>query len=93
MADEVAGAAREAPTWNPGKFSLWSQGWGDLNDALISFSLRHPTAPFPAAPLIVDTIADDGMQKLANQYLDAVNKNPNIYRPIDLPDSAADHVA
>ena len=85
MADEVAGAAREAPTWNPGKFSLWSQGWGDLNDALISFSLRHPTAPFPAAPLIVDTIADDGMQKLANQYLDAVNQNTNIYRPIKLP--------
>ena len=85
MADEVAGTTREAPTWNPGKFSLWSQGWGDLNDALISFSLRHPTAPFPTAPLIVDTIGDDSMQQLANQYLDAVNKNPNIYRPIDLP--------
>lgn len=85
MADEVAGATLEAPSWNPGKFSLWSQGWGDLNDALVSISLRHPTAPFPTAPLIVDTIDDDGMQKLANQYLDAVNKNPNIYRPIDLP--------
>jgi hypothetical protein len=85
MADEVAGGAREAPIWNPGKFSLWSQAWGDLNDALISISLRHPTAPFPAAPLIVGTIADDGMQQLANQYLGAVNRNPNIYLPIELP--------
>ena len=83
MADEVAGA--EAPTWNPGKFSLWSQGWGDLNDALVSISLRHPTAPYPTAPLVVDTIGDDDMQQLANQYLDAVNQNPNIYRLIDLP--------
>ena len=85
MADRVAGGARDAAAWNPGKFALWSQGWGDLNDDQISFSLRHPTAPFPTAPLIVSSINNDDLQRLANEYLDAVNKNPNIYRPIPIP--------
>ena len=85
MADRVAGGARDAAAWNPGKFALWSQGWGDLNDDQISFSLRHPTAPFPTAPRIVSSINNDDLQRLANEYLDAVNKNPNIYRPIPIP--------
>jgi hypothetical protein len=84
MADEVAGGTGDASTWNPGKFALWSQNWGG-NNAPISISLRHPTAPFPATPLIVDTIDDETMQELGSQYLDAVTNNHNIYLPIHLP--------
>jgi hypothetical protein len=85
MAGRVTGGTRDAAAWNPSKFALWSQGWGDANDALISISLRHPTAPFPTAPLIFNTINSDDLQRLGNQYLDAVNQNPNIYLPIPLP--------
>jgi hypothetical protein len=85
MADRVAGGARDASTWNPGRFALWSQAWGTSSDELISISLRHPTAPFPAAPLIVNAIGDDVLQGLGNEYLDAINRSPNIHLPIPIP--------
>jgi hypothetical protein len=86
MADTVAGGTGDAVTWNPGKFAVWSQSWGDLNNAPISISLRHPTAPFPATPRIVGpTINSHDMEQLGNQYLDAVKNNPNIYLPTTLP--------
>jgi len=84
----VAGGTGDGPIWNPSKFALWSQRWGDSSNAPTSILLRHPTAPFPTAPRIVDTIEaidDDYMQTLGAQYLDAVRENPNIDPPIDLP--------
>jgi hypothetical protein len=81
----VAGGTGGGAIWNPSKFALWSQRWGDSNNAPTSILLHHPTAPFPTAPLIVDTIDDSDMQDLGNQYLDAVTHNPDIDPPISLP--------
>src|SRR6266852_2322933 len=81
----VAGGTGDGAIWNPSKFALWSQRWGDSINAPTSILLRHPTAPSPTAPLIVDTIDDSTMHNLATKYLNAVGDNPDIDPPIDLP--------
>jgi hypothetical protein len=84
----VADGTGDGPIWNPSKFALWIQTWGDSNNAPTSILLRHPTAPFPTNPRIVDTIEaidDDYMQTLGDQYLDAVRENPNIHLPSHFP--------
>ncbi|MCP3442564.1 hypothetical protein [Bradyrhizobium sp. CCGUVB14] len=83
MADEVARGPRDSAEWNPSKYALWSERWGDAANAPTSILLRHPTAPFLKT---VDAIVDGNMQRVGNDYLEAVVRNPRIDPPIELPD-------
>src|SRR5271163_3340275 len=57
--------------WNPSRFSLWSQRWGDPNNSNQSFPttvlLRHPTAPFLGTASAGNLEHD--LQKIAHRYL------------------------
>ena len=82
MADEVARGPRDLAEWHPSKYALWSERWGDAANAPTSILLRHPTAPFLVT---VPAIDDFNMQRVGNEYLEAVASNHDIDPPIDLP--------
>ena len=82
MADEVARRPRASAEWHPGKYALWSERWGDAANAPTSILLRHPTAPFLATVPVID---DSNMQRVGNEYLEAVARNGDIDPPIHLP--------
>ncbi|MET4387233.1 hypothetical protein ABIB73_002988 [Bradyrhizobium sp. F1.4.3] len=82
MADEVARGPRDSAEWRPSKYALWSERWGDAANTPTSILLRHPTAPFLVT---VPAIDDSNMQRVGNEYLEAVAKNRDIDPPIDLP--------
>lgn len=79
MADEVVGGPRDSAEWHPSKYALWSERWGDADNAPTSILLRHPTAPFLVT---VPAIDDPNMQRVGNEYLKAVTENPDIDPPI-----------
>jgi len=82
MADEVARGPGDSPEWHPSKYALWSERWGDADNTPTSILLRHPTAPFLVT---VPAIDDSNMQRVGNEYLEAVASNDDIDPPIDLP--------
>ena len=63
-------------SWNPSKFALWSQRWGDPNNGNQTFPttvlLRHPTAPFLGTASASNLEHD--LQKIAHRYLVAATK-------------------
>lgn len=86
MARRSAGGKSDQPIWNPRKFAVWSQRWGDPNDANpTSILLHHPTAPFPSVPRVVDKINDTTMRQLGFDYLSRATELTDIDPPLDLP--------
>src|SRR5258705_1238935 len=85
MADDGGGASINT-TWTPSKYALWSQRWGGVDkDDAIAVLLRHPTAPFPDRPLVVDQNDDTAIERLAYEYLKRVNALALIDPPLGLP--------
>src|ERR1700732_4300562 len=62
--------------WNPSKFSVWSQRWGEPNNSNQTFpttvSIRHPTAPFLGTASAGNLEHD--LQKIAHRYLVTASK-------------------
>ena len=73
--------------WNPGKFSVWSQRWGDPNNSNQTFPttllLRHPTAPFLGTASASNLEHD--LQKIAHRYLVAATKSRAVNPSLELP--------
>jgi hypothetical protein len=85
------------PIWTPSKFALWSERWIDPTDgSSTAVVLRHPTAPFPDEPVVVDQIDDatiDGrIRKLGFDYLTIVSELPQIDPALDLPPTWRDQL-
>jgi hypothetical protein len=82
----VYSADTAASTWNPSRYALWSQRWGDYDDDRQNYPtaivLRHPTAPYVD---VVDEITDEKMQAVAYAYLELANSLPQIVPALDIP--------
>jgi hypothetical protein len=76
--------------WNPSRFALWSQRWGNPGDDNQTYPttvlLRHPTAPFIGTGTISNfEHFEYDLRKTAHDYLVAANTNPLIDPPLGLP--------
>ena len=77
--------------WNPSKFALWSQRWGNPGDDNQTYPttvlLRHPTAPFMGTGTQQLEHFEHDLQKTAHDYLVAANSQSTLltlhlgYRP------------
>src|SRR3981081_3508530 len=88
---------KSQPIWTPSKFALWSERGIDPTDGSpTAVMIRHPTAPFPDEPVVVDQIDDatiDGrIRKLGFDYLTIVSELPQINQALDLPPPWRDHL-
>ena len=88
-AERVSRTAYAHPAWNPSRFALWSQRWGDPHNDNQTYPttvlLRHPTAPFTATVKAAGTVSEHDLQKTAHAYLTAANccnlVNPSLNLP------------
>ena len=73
--------------WNPSKFSVWSQRWGDPNNSNQTFPttvmIRHPTAPFLGIASAGNLEHD--LQKIAHRYLVAATHSRLVSPSLGLP--------
>jgi hypothetical protein len=71
------------PTWNPGKFAVWSRRWVDpRRSAPTTLLLRHPSAPFTA---VVKDLDDRTLRSLAFSYLARAIELTDIVPRLELP--------
>ena len=91
-AKRVARSADDQSGWPYGKFSVWSQRWGNLNDDKQTYPttvlLRHPTTPFMGTGNLSSFERD--MRKVAHDYLVAANGNPLIDPRLEIPSEWVD---
>ena len=86
-AKRVLRTADAQSDWNPSRFALWSQRWGNPGDDNQTYPttvlLRHPSAPFVGTGTISNFEYD--LQETAHNYLVAANSNQLIDPPLGLP--------
>jgi hypothetical protein len=77
--------------WQPSRFALWSQRWGDPNDpnqtCPTTVLLRHPTAPFIATVRTTGTFRsfEHKLKEAAHAYLTAANSSKLVNPSLSLP--------
>jgi hypothetical protein len=77
--------------WQPSRFALWSQRWGDPNNPDQTYPttvlLRHPTAPFIATVTTTGTVRslEHKLKETAHAYLTAANSSNLVDPSLNLP--------
>src|SRR5262245_51324926 len=77
--------------WQPSRFALWSQRWGDPNNPNQTYPttvlLRHPTAPFIATVTTTGTVRslEHKLKETAHAYLTAANSSNLVDPSLNLP--------
>src|SRR3974390_274398 len=76
---------RTIARWQPSKFALWRQRWGDPNnDSQIyptTVLLRHPSAPFTAAVTTTARNLERKLKEIAHAYLTEVDGSKLFFDP------------
>jgi hypothetical protein len=79
----------EVARWQPSRFALWSQRWGDPNNDSQTYPttvlLRHPSAPFTATITATGTVSEHDLKKIAHAYLTAANSSNLVDPSLNLP--------
>jgi hypothetical protein len=79
--------AKAPANWNPSRFALWSQRWGDPNNDNQTYPttvlLRHPTAPFTVTK--AGAVSEHDLKKTAHAYLTAANSSNLVNPSLNLP--------